>query len=233
MRSRAQGGVVLAAALVAAALIPGAAEAQRIAPLPKPCHVEGTELLHLPPRIPGSLAISIFASDSTDADGELAGGIADAVANRIGSAIPRILVIGRRAQRRLVVADSLGARAMADSLGATYVLAGRVSEGIRGRTVGFTLYNGVTGRALMYRTLPHDSAHVMLVEQNVSAQVASQILGKLKPQEQRALDRVPDVTSKAYDLYVRGQGARDVWNFGQAADYFRQATRFARSLAPA
>jgi TolB-like protein len=153
MRSRAQAGVVLAAALVAGVLVPGAAEAQRIAPLPKPCHVEGTELLHLPQRIPGSLAISIFASDSTDADGELAGGIADAVANRIGSAIPRILVIGRRAQRRLVVVDSLTARAMADSLGATYVLAGRVSEGIRGRTVGFTLYNGVTGRALYIATL--------------------------------------------------------------------------------
>jgi TolB-like protein len=233
MRSRAQGGVALAAALVAAALIPGAAGAQRIAPLPKPCHVDGTELLRLPQRIPGSLAVSIFASDSTDADGELAGGIADAVANRIGTAIPRILVIGRRAQRRLVVVDSLTARAMADSLGAAYVLAGRVSEGIRGRTVGFTLYNGVTGRALMYRTLRHDSAHVMLVEQNVSGQVASQILGKLKPQEQRALERVPDVNSKAYDLYVRGQGARDVWNFGQAADYFRQATRLARSFAPA
>ena len=122
---------------------------------------------------------------------------------------------------------------MADSLGATYVLAGRVSEGIRGRTVGFTLYNGVTGRALMYRTLAHDSAHVMLVEQNVSTQVASQILGKLKPAEQRALDRVPDVSAKAYDLFVRGQGARDIWSFGRAADYFRQATRIARSYSPA
>ena len=68
----------------------------------------------------------------------MAGGMADAIANRIGNAIPRILVIGRRAQRRLVVVDSLTARAMADSLGATYVLAGRVSEGIRSRTVAFT-----------------------------------------------------------------------------------------------
>ena len=74
----------------------------------------------------------------------------------------------------------------------------------------------------MYRTLAHDSAHVMLVEQNVSSQVASQILGKLRPQEQRALDRVPAVSAKAYDLFVRGQGARDIWNFGRAADYFRQ-----------
>ena len=40
MRSRAQAGVVFAAALVAVALVTGAAEAQRIAPLPKPWSVE-------------------------------------------------------------------------------------------------------------------------------------------------------------------------------------------------
>ena len=223
----------LAAALAGGAVVPHAVAAQRIAPLPKPCHVDGVELAHLPPRIPNSLAVSIFASDSTDAAGELAGGIADAIANRLGTSISRILVIGRRAQRRLVVVDSITARAMADSLGATYVLAGRVSNGLRNRTVAFTLYNGATGRAMMYRTLPHDSAHVMLVEQNVSAQVATQMLGKLRPAEQRALDRVPQVNAKSYDWFVRGQGARDVWDFNRAAGYFREASRLDRSFAPA
>jgi len=233
MRSPALMRAACVAALVVGAFAPAIAAAQRVAPLPKPCHVDGTELTRLPQRMPGSVAVSIFASDSTDAAGELAGGLADVIANRIGTSIPRILVIGRRAQRRLVVVDSNTARAMADSLGATYVLAGRVSDGLRGRTVSFTLYNGVTGRALMYRTLPHDSAHVMLVEQNVSAQVAAQIVGKLRPQEQRALDKVPDVSAKAYDAYVRGQGARDLWAFGRAAGYFRDAARQAHGFAPA
>src|SRR5215831_12274834 len=134
MRSPALMRAVSVAALVVGAFAPAAATAQRIAPLPKPCHVDGTELTRLPERMPGSIAVSIFASDSTDAAGELAGGLADAIANRIGTAIPRILVIGRRAQRRLTVVDSITARAMADSLGATYVLAGRVSDGLRGRS---------------------------------------------------------------------------------------------------
>ena len=233
MRMRPPFGALLATALAAVALAPSSSAAQRIAPLPKPCHLDGVEMARLPARIPASLAVSIFASDSTDAAGELAGGIADAIASRLGRSVPRLLVIGRRAQRRLVVVDSITARAMADSLGATYVLAGRVSDGMRGRTVGFTLYNGVTGRAMIYRTLPHDSAHVMLVEQNVSSQVATQILGKLKPAEQRAIDRVPDVSPKAYDSFVRGHGARDVWSFARAAGYFREAARLDRSFAPA
>jgi TolB-like protein len=233
MRTRTPLGAFLAVALAAVVIVPAISAAQRIAPLPKPCRLDGVELAHLPSRIPGSLAVSIFASDSTDAAGELAGGIADAIANRLGRSVPRILVIGRRAQRRLTVVDSVTARAMADSLGAIFVLSGRVSNGIRARTVSFTLYNGATGRAMMYRTLPHDSDHVMLVEQNVSAQVATQILGKLRPVEQRDLDRVPDVNAKAYDWYVRGQGARDVWDFGRAAQYFREASRLDRSFAPA
>ena len=125
MRTRAP----LLAALAIAAGLPFAAVAQRIAPLPKPCRVPGAEPAdELPPRIASSLAVSVFASDSTDPAGELAGGIADAIANRLGTSVPRILVMGRRAQRRLVVTDSITARAMADSLGATYVLAGRVTE---------------------------------------------------------------------------------------------------------
>ncbi len=230
MRTRAP----LLAALAIAAGLPFAAVAQRISPLPKPCRVPGAEAANvLPQRIRSSLAVSVFSSDSTDPAGELAGGIADAIANRLGTSVPRILVIGRRAQHRLVVTDSISARAMAESLGTTYVLAGRVTEGLRGRTVAFTLYNGATGRALMYRTLPHDSAHVMLVEQNVSRQVATQILGKLNPGEQRALDRVPRVNGNAYDAYVRGQGARDVWAFGRAAGYFRDAARLDRSFSAA
>ena len=230
MRTRAP----LLAALAIAAGLPLAAAAQRISPLPKPCRVPGAEPAdELPPRIPSSLAVAVFSSDSTDPAGELAGGIADAIADRLGRSVPRILVMGRRAQHRLVVTDSLTARAMADSLGATYVLAGRVTEGLRGRTVAFTLYNGATGRALMYRTLPHDSAHVMLVEQNISAQVATQILGKLKPAEQGVLSRVPDVNGKAYDAYVRGQGALDVWAFERAAGYFRDAARLDRSFSAA
>ncbi len=224
----------LFAALVTAPSAWSMAGAQRIAPLPKPCRVGGADPgTSLPPRIPGSLAVSVFASDSTDPAGELAGGLSDAIANRIGTSVQRILVMGRRAQRRLVVGDSVTARAMADSLGASYVLAGRVTQGMRGRTVAFTLYNGVTGRALMYRTLPHDSAHVVLVEQNVSSQVATQILGKLKPNEQKALDRVPNVNGKAYDAYVRGQGARDLWAFGRATEYFRDAARTDRTFGAA
>ena len=222
------------AVLAVVASLPRVAAAQRIAPLPKPCRVPGAEAANaLPQRIPGSLAVSVFSSDSTDPAGELAGGMADAIANRLGTAVPRILVMGRRAQRRLVVTDSITARGMADSLGAAYVLAGRVTQSMRGRTVAFTLYNGATGRALMYRTLPHDSAHVMLVEQNVSTQVAEQILGKLKPVEQHALDRVPNVNAKSYDEYVRGQGARDLWEFGRAAQYFRDAARLDRSFSAA
>jgi TolB-like protein len=228
------GRALLLAALAIAASRPHIASSQRIAPLPKPCRLAGGEAANaLPPRMPSSLAVSVFSSDSTDPAGELAGGIADAIANRLGTSVPRILVMGRRAQRRLVVVDSASARAMADSLGAVYVLAGRVSQGLRGRTVAFTLYNGATGRAMMYRTLPHDSAHVMLVEQNVSAQVATQILGQLKATEQHALARVPNVEGNAYDSYVRGQGARDVWAFSRAAGYFRDATRLDRSFGAA
>src|SRR4029077_7554800 len=106
--------------------------------------------------------------------------------------------------------DSNTARAIADSLGAAYVLGGRVSTGLRGRTVTFTLYNGSTGRPLMYRTLTQDSARVLAVEQAAAAQVVTQIVGKPKPGEQRALDRTGTTNAKAYDWFIRGTAARDV-----------------------
>jgi adenylate cyclase len=234
---RAPLAATLAAALAICAsvsLTSRRAGAQRIAPLPLPCRVPGASPPRtLPARVPVSLAVSLFASDSTDASGELAGGLADAIANRIGTSVPRLFVIGRRAQRRLVVVDSTTARAMADSLGATYVLSGRVSEGLRGRLVSFTLYDGVTGRALMYRMLPHDSAHATLVERNVSTQLVRQVVGKPKPAEQQALDRAAVVSGQAYDWFIRANGARDVWAFSRAAGYLRQAVRVDASFAAA
>src|ERR1043166_937135 len=137
MRGRAS----LAAALVLA-IHPVASPAQRIAPLPLPCHMPGVDAARtIYPRIPQSLAVSVLQSDSTDAAGEYALGVGDAIAARIGAAVPRVFVTGRRAQRRLTVTDSSTARAMSDSLGAAYVLAGRLSQGIRGRTISLTLYN--------------------------------------------------------------------------------------------
>lgn len=224
----------LAAAFVLAPLLSRASFGQRIAPLPLPCKMPGVEAARtILPRVPHSLAVSILASDSTDAAGEYATGIADAIANRLGLAVPRMFVIGRVAQHRLVVSDSNTARAMSDSLGAAYVLAGRLSQGIRGRTISFTLYNGATGRALMNRTLSHDSSRVWYVEQTVATLVATQVLGKLKPGEQKALERVYTNNGKAYDWFTRGTAARDVWSFTRAAQDFREAARLDKNYAPA
>jgi TolB-like protein len=228
-----RGRAPLAAALVFA-LEPAVSPAQRIAPLPLPCHMPGVDAARtIYSRIPQSLAVSAFQSDSTDAAGEYANGVADAIAARIGTAVPRVFVIGRRAQRRLTVTDSNTARAMSDSLGAAYVLAGRLSQGIRGRTISLTLYNGATGRALMNRTLSHDSSRVSYVEQTIAQQVALQIVGKLRPAEIHALERVPTTNSKAYDWFTRGTAARDVWAFTRAAQDFREATRLDRSYTAA
>ena len=229
MRRRAQ-----LAAVLALAFLPAVSPAQRIAPLPLPCHMPGVDPARtIYPRIPQSVAVSVLQSDSTDAAGEYAGGVADAIASRISTAVPRVFVIGRRAQHRLTVTDSATARAMSDSLGAAYVLAGRLSQGIRGRTISLTLYNGATGRPLMNRTLSHDSSRVSYVEQTVAQQVATQIVGKLRPAEIRALERVSTTNSKAYDWFTRGTAARDVWAFNRAAQDFREAVRLDRSYAAA
>ena len=71
----------------------------------------------------------------------------------------------------------------------------------------------------------------MLVEQNISPQVATQILGKLNPGEQRALDRVPESTETLTTRTCVDRARATCGRLSGRLGYFRDAARLDRSFS--
>ena len=119
---------------------------------------------------------------------------------------------------------------MADSLGATYVLAGRVSEGLRGRTVAFTLYNGVTGPRA---DVSHAAARLRARDAGRAERVgAGGVADSRKAQTERTARARPRARTSTRRRTTCSCAARARATCGasaRAADYFRDATRLARS----
>jgi adenylate cyclase len=213
----------LAAVLPCAAL----AQRQRMAPLPPECNVRGstvkavvaghsptpTSLAVLPLSIGAGAGPFVFLSD----------GLPNAVANRIGAAVPRIYVVGRRAQRRRAPTTPVEAHALGDELGARYVLAGSIS-GTRSETqVRLTLFNTNSGKQVWQRTFIYDSTGVLGLEQSTAIEVASHIVAPFSAAEVQGLRRVPTARHAAYEWALRGDAETE--DPSRASDAYQHAVQ--------
>src|SRR5512146_3453659 len=113
-----------------AVLLPAPAPSQAMAPLPPDCDVRGSRTLSVAARHAGQQAslvvLPLSVGAGTGPMAFLSDAFPNALANRIGSSVPRIYVVGRRAQRRRSPANEADARALSREFGVRYVLDGSI-----------------------------------------------------------------------------------------------------------
>jgi len=217
-------------------LISSSARGQRVAPLPPPCLVPGvaTAPIGVRPQLrPASLVVLPLAVGAGAAPFlYLSDGVPSAIAQRIGSAIPRLYVVGRQAQRRRA-ADRTAIRTLGSELGVGFVLGGSLGGTRADVRMTFSLYDATTGKKTWTRTFLYDSAGALPIEQSVSVEVASRIVGPATPSELEALLHVPTQRHAAYEAMLRGDVAAVEYAGSLAAEAYRRAVQIDPRFAEA
>jgi len=220
-----------------AALLSSVAGAQRMSPLPPPCAVGGKvsdRALAQAVRRPMSLAVLPLAVGAgAGAYLFLSDGLPNAIAARIGGAIPRIYVPGRRAQRGRAGGDAAAVRKLAAELGVSFLLGGDLSRSGSDLRVTFGLYDAATGRRAWTRAFFYDSSGALPIEQAVAIEVASRIVGSFTDAEGQALRRVPSARHAAYESMMRGDVFAGELARSLAAEAYRRALRIDPRFAAA
>ena len=223
----------IAISLGLAAVLPVLAHAQQMAPLPPDCDIRGPRTItvaHHRGNQPASLAfLPLNVGAGAGPFSFLSEAFPDAIARRIGSAVPRIYVPGRRAIRRRSPASAAEARALTRQLGVGYLLDGSVTGSSKETRVSLTLYDGFSGKDVWRRTFIYDSSGVLPLEQAASIEIARRIAGSLTAAEGDRLRRVPTAHHAAYEWAVRGDASTD--DPARASDAYRRAVGYDRSFA--
>jgi TolB-like protein len=177
----------------------------------------------LPLSVGAGAAPFVFLSD----------GLPTGVANRIGAAVPRIYVVGRRAQRRRPPTNATELRALGSELGARYLLAGSIAGTRSDTRIVVTLFSAASGKQVWQRAFMYDSTGALGLEQATAIEVASRIVGPLTATEVQLLRRVPTTRRAAYEWVLRGDAETD--DPAAAAEAYRRAVqidpRFAGGFA--
>ncbi|HET7746506.1 MAG TPA: protein kinase [Vicinamibacteria bacterium] len=172
-----------------------------------------------------SLAVLPFANSSGDRAMEyLADGITAGLIQRLGR-IDDLRVMARdtvqRFKRDRPDAQTLGAR-----LGVRVVVLGVVGKRDDRLSVEVEVVDTRDGRHMWGRRYERDAADLLLLEEEISEEVAEQLRRRLSETDREKLARHSTASGAAYDLYLRG---RYYWNrfteegFLAAIDHFDQA----------
>jgi TolB-like protein/tetratricopeptide (TPR) repeat protein len=221
-----------AIALAAIVMLGTPVGAQRMAALPPSCDLGGPTSARPPVAASrGALSLAVIPL-SIGAGGTplafLADGFADAVAQRIASAVPRIDVLGSRAYRRRG-ADSSSTRAIGIETGVRYVLTGHVSGSRDAVRLAVTLADVSTGARRWTHTYVYDSTGALPIEQSVAAEVAGRVTN-LTSAERLRFTKVSTRVPVAYEAVLRGDGAAATGSWADAANAYRQALRADRTF---
>jgi tetratricopeptide (TPR) repeat protein/TolB-like protein len=159
----------------------------------------------------------------------LSDALPNVIANRIGAAVPRIYVVGRRVQRRRPPTNPGEVRALGTELATRYVLAGNLF-GARDETrIVLWLFNTGTGKQVWQRTFIYDSTGILPLEQAAAIEVASHIVGAITTTEAQRLRRVPTARHAAYEWALRGDAETE--DASRASDAYRRAVQLDRGFA--
>jgi len=218
-------------------IVAPSAHAQRIAPLPPPCAIGGADTarrIPRPPRQPASLAVMpLNVGSGAAAFVFLGDGLPDAVASRIGTALPRLYVVGRRAQHRRLGPDAGAIRTLGADLGVEYLVGGDIARTRTNLRITFALYDATTGKRTWQRAFFYDSAGALPIEQAVAIEVAARIAAPFSDAEQRELLRVPTARHAAYEAFLRGNVAADEFARSLASDAYHRALQIDPAFADA
>lgn len=177
-----------------------------------------------------------LSGDSTDA--YLAESLTEEIAGRLAQ-LERLRVKSPRAVRLPASGDSMmGPIAIGAALGVEYLVEGsvrragdrlRIAVRLTSASDGFQVWNGSFDAA---------GAGIFAVQDTIARQIASQVAGRLVPEERRILARRTTEDPRAYDHYLRGNyhlARRTPQSVLQAIEEYRRASRiddeFSEALA--
>ena len=203
-----QGRVCLS--LACAAVVAADASAQYPVKAPPPCNSRGRsadELAAAAPR-PARRPLVVLPFRDESARGEtsaLATVFAEQLAERLGRVRPRTVGFRDSLQGGRAV-TGLAAAALGKRLGATYVLAGRLSPSLVGLSLEVQLVKVADSSIVWWERYFRTANDLLAIEGEIVRAVAARAVGPLSAAQRAALGTAPTTDAEAYVHYLRGHG---------------------------
>jgi TolB-like protein/cytochrome c-type biogenesis protein CcmH/NrfG len=155
---------------------------------------------------PTSVAVLPFANLSRDSsDAYLAEGLTEELISRLG-AVPRLRVPGRSVVQRAQAAVP-DPQALARRLGVRYLVEGSVRRGGARLRISVRLLRAVDGVRVWGDDYDRGQEDLLLVQETIAREVATNVAGQLLPGERATLTARPTRDPVAWDHFLRGNHA--------------------------
>jgi len=172
-----------------------------------------------------SVAVLYFDNLSRDtASAYLADGLTDELITRL-SQVQRLEVRSRFESQRVRGQRSADPRVLGRMVRAEYLVTGSLQQAGQRVRVNVALIRAPSG-AQVWGEVYDRAGDILSIQAEISREVAGAITGRLFPQEQASLTRMPTRDAVAYDLYLRGVGAANTFSesgIRAGLDYFDRA----------
>jgi len=190
--------------LIAAALLPVCPSARLTAQCPDgappPCRTVARPVT----PAPNSVAVLYFENRTRDSnDLYLADGITEEIITRL-SGIERVTVRSRQLVRRYRDVAAADPAEVGRALNVSYIVSGSIRRAGGRLRVSAELTRAAGGAQVWGRQFDQAGDDVFAIQEAVSREVATGIVGRLLPAEQQALAARPTTSRAAYDAFLRG-----------------------------
>jgi len=174
---------------------------------PPPC-ARAAARSAVPPA--NSVAVLYFDNLSRDsADVFLADGLTDELITRL-SQVRRLEVRSRFESQRVRGQHAADPRSLGRTLRVEYLVAGSLQQVGQRVRVNAALVRAQSG-AQVWGDVYDRAGDILSIQSEIAREVAGAITGRLLPQEQASLARMPTRDPVAYSLYLRGVGAANTF----------------------
>ena len=183
-----------------------------------------------------SVAVLYFDNRSSDTgDVYLADGLTEEVISRL-SGVERLSVRSRHLVRRYRGSELTNPAAVGRTLNVAFLVTGSVRRAGGRLRVSAELVRASSGSQVWGRQFDQGGSDVFAIQEAVAREVATGIVGRLVPAEQRAVAARPTANPDAYLAYLRGNfsmARRDSAGFVRAIEEYETALRLDPALTDA
>jgi serine/threonine-protein kinase len=182
------------------------------------------------PAAPGANSVAVLTFDNLSrdtADSYLVEGLANDISSQLGR-IERLAVASRTVVRRLPNAATMTPQAIGRSLNAAWLVNGGVQRGAGRVRVTVELVRVTTGQSVWSDQYDRAANDLLDIQRDVATAVASEVAGRLTPQERRTIATSAEINREAYDQLLRGDflvAKRTQASFEMAITAYQAAVR--------
>jgi eukaryotic-like serine/threonine-protein kinase len=122
---------------------------------------------------------------------------------------------------------------IARELNVNAVLEGSVARSGARVRISAQLADAASGQNLWARNYEEDLHDVLQIQNEMATAVATEIAGKMIPQDQKRLNTTRIASTDAYEAYLRGRHFSEQGSLRKSVEFFQQSIRIDPSYAPA